>query len=351
MTTRIAVIGVGVIAGEHLSAYQRNPRAELVAVCDVDRDRAKARADEFGVPKATDVVEEILADPEVDAVSICVPNNFHAEIAEAALRAGKDVLVEKPMAVSVAEAEALVAAVKETGQALQIGYVRRFAPNALVIKRFLDEGDLGDIYAARASIIRTAGNPGGWFGDVDVSGGGPLIDLGVHVIDLCWYLMGQPEAVSAAGATFSPLGARDNIQHLSRYRAASATRVNNVEDYATAQIRFANGAVLDVDTSYSLHARNSISVQIHGDKGGAEIEPELLMITERHDTVLHIQPQIDSLGFDFTVGFANQIDHFLQICRREIPADATAEHGLEMARILTAIYESARTGAEVTISR
>ena len=127
--------------------------------------------------------------------------------------------------------------------------------------------------------------------------------------------------------------------------------MNNVEDYATAQIRFANGAVLDVDTSYSLHARNSTAVKIHGDKGGAEIEPELLMITEKHDTLLHIQPQIDSLGFDFKVGFANQIDNFLQICRREIPADAPAEHGLEMARILSAIYESAKNGSEVAITR
>ncbi|MDX6283567.1 MAG: hypothetical protein QOH03_4638 [Kribbellaceae bacterium] len=351
MTTRIAVIGLGAIAGQHLLSYQQNPQSELVAVCDLDRARAKARADEFGVPKATDVVEEILSDADVDAVSICVPNVLHAKIAEAALRAGKDVLIEKPMAVTVAEAEGLVRATKETGRALQIGYVRRFAPNALVVKRFLDEGEFGDIYAARASIIRAAGNPGGWFGDVTISGGGPLIDLGVHIIDLCWYLMGQPVAVSASGATFSPLGARDNIQHLTRYRAASATRVNNVEDYATAQIRFANGAVLDVDTSYSLHARNSTSVKIHGDKGGAEIEPELLMITEQHDTLVHIQPQIDSLGFDFTTAFANQIDHFLRICRREIEPDATAGHGLEMARILTAVYESARTASEVTITR
>ncbi len=226
MTTRIAVIGVGAIATQHLISYQNNPQAELVAVCDIDRTRAKARADEFDVPRATDVVEEILTDPEVDAVSICVPNLLHAKIAEAALRAGKDVLVEKPMSVTVDEAEALVRATQETGQALQIGYVRRFAPNALVTKRFLDEGEFGDIYAARATIIRAAGNPGGWFGDVDISGGGPLIDLGVHIIDLCWYLMGMPAAVSASGATFSTLGARDNIQHLSRYRAASASRVN-----------------------------------------------------------------------------------------------------------------------------
>ncbi|GAA1564957.1 Gfo/Idh/MocA family oxidoreductase [Kribbella hippodromi] len=350
MTTRVAVIGLGSIAGEHLSAYQKNPQAELVAVCDIDLERAKARADEYGT-RATGNVEEILSDAEIDAVSVCVPNTVHAQIAEAALRAGKDVLVEKPMTVTVSEAEALVRAVEETGQALQVGYVRRYAPNALVTKRFLDAGEFGDIYSARATLLRTAGNPGGWFGDVELSGGGPLIDLGVHIIDLCWYLMGMPKAVSASGATFAPLGARDNIQNLTRYKAASAARPNTVEDYATAQIRFDNGAVLDVDTSFSLHARNEISVRIHGDKGGAEIEPELLMVTERHDTLLHIQPQIDSLGFDFKVGFANQIDHFLKIVRREIPADATAEQGLEMARILTAIYESAKTGSEVKITR
>ena len=351
MTTRIAVIGLGTIAVEHLSAYQKNPDAEVVAVCDVDLERAKARAEQFGVERVTGDAAEIFADPDVDAVSVCVPNTLHAPIAEAALRAGKNVLVEKPMTVTVPEAEALVKAVEETGKALQIGYVRRYAPNALVTKRFLDAGEFGDIYAARATLLRTAGNPGGWFGDVELSGGGPLIDLGVHIIDLCWYLMGMPKAVSASGVTFAPLGARDNIQNLTRYKAASAARANTVEDYATAQIRFEGGAVLDVDTSYSLHARNEISVRIHGDKGGAEIEPELLMITERHDTLLHVQPQIDSLGFDFRVGFANQIDHFLQICRGEIPADATAEQGLEMARMLSAIYESAKSGSEVKIER
>ncbi|MHC5262640.1 Gfo/Idh/MocA family protein [Streptomyces sp. UC4497] len=351
MTTRIAVIGLGAIATEHLSAYQKNDQAELVAVCDIDPERAKARAEQFDVERATTDVTEILSDPDVDAVSVCVPNTLHAPIAEAALQAGKNVLVEKPMTVTVAEAESLVRAVEETGQALQIGYVRRFAPNALVAKRFLDAGEFGDIYAARATLLRAAGNPGGWFGDVEVSGGGPLIDLGVHIIDLCWYLMGGPKAVSASGVTFAPLGARDNIQNLRRYRAASAARPNTVEDYVTAQIRFEDGQVLDVDTSYSLHARNEISVRIHGDKGGAEIEPELLMVTERHDTLLHVQPQIDSLGFDFKMGFANQIDHFLRICRGEIPADATAEQGLEMARMLSAIYASAKSGAEVKIER
>ncbi|MFK4085500.1 Gfo/Idh/MocA family protein [Kribbella sp. NPDC020789] len=350
MTIRIAVIGVGTIAQEHLKAYQANPGAEVVALCDIDLERVKQRAEQFGVARATGDVNEILSDSEIDAVSICVPNNKHAEIAEAALRAGKNVLLEKPMSVSVTEGEALVKATTETGKSLQIGYVRRYAQNALVAKRFLDAGEFGDIYAARTTLLRSAGNPGGWFGDKDVAGGGPLIDLGVHVVDLCWYLMGQPVAAAVSGATFNPIGARDNIQNLTRYRASSATLVNNVEDYATAQIRFTNGAVLNVDVSYSLHTRNETRVELFGDKGGVEIEPALHMVTERHDTLLHIEPQIDSLGFDFTVGFANQIENFLRICRGEIPADAPAEHGLEMARMLTAIYESAATGSEVKIT-
>jgi predicted dehydrogenase len=156
MTTRIAVIGLGSIAVEHLKAYQANVRSELVAVCDVDLERAKARGEQFGVPRVTGDFEEILSDPDVDAVSVCVPNTLHAPIAEAALRAGKNVLVEKPMTVTVPEAEALVKAVEETGQALQVGYVRRYAPNALVTKRFLDAGEFGDIYAARATLLRTA---------------------------------------------------------------------------------------------------------------------------------------------------------------------------------------------------
>ncbi|WP_223691357.1 Gfo/Idh/MocA family protein [Leifsonia poae] len=350
--TRIGVIGLGTIATEHLKAYQRCADAEVVAVCDLDRDRAEAARTRFGVEHSCGTAAELLADPDIDAVSVCVPNDQHAPIALAALAAGKHVLVEKPMAITVADAEALVAASRESGKVLQVGYVRRFSPNALLLKRFIDAGDLGEIYLAKASLLRAAGNPGGWFSDRSVSGGGPLIDLGVHLIDLCWWLMGAPRAVTVSGSTFSRLGARHNIDRPSRYRAATANPpATTVEDYAGAHVRFANGAALFVDTSYSLHGRDETSVRLYGDRGGAELEPELTLITEQNDTVLHVHPQLESTTFDLDTAFANEVAHFVAAARGEAAPEATAEHGLELTRILAAIYESAQQGHEIPLTR
>ncbi|MCU6339777.1 Gfo/Idh/MocA family oxidoreductase, partial [Enterobacter quasiroggenkampii] len=135
-------------------------------------------------------------------VSICTWNNSHAPIAIAALEAGKHVLVEKPLCMTVEEALAVQEAQKKSGKTLQIGYVRRYGTNTRVLKKFIDEGELGEIYYAKASCIRRLGNPGGWFSDKERSGGGPLIDIGVHVIDLCWYLMGKPKVKSVSGNAY-----------------------------------------------------------------------------------------------------------------------------------------------------
>ncbi|MBC7725736.1 MAG: Gfo/Idh/MocA family oxidoreductase, partial [Burkholderiaceae bacterium] len=196
-------------------------------------------------------------------------------------------------------------------------------------------------------------NPGGWFADTSRSGGGPLIDIGVHVLDLCWYLMGAPRAVTVSGATHTRLGNRANITSLSRYKVADYDPdLSDVEDLATAFIRFENGSSLMMDTSYSLHAaQDRLEIAVHGDRGGAELEPELRIATERHDTILNIHPQIDRLTFDFDEGFANEINHFVALCQGEAEVVAPVEHGVEMMRILTAIYESAATGHEVSLDR
>ncbi|MEU7865143.1 Gfo/Idh/MocA family oxidoreductase, partial [Nonomuraea sp. NPDC049141] len=289
---------------------------------------------------------------EIDAVSICTWNDSHAEIATAALDAGKHVLVEKPLSRTAGETEALVEAVERSGRHLEVGFVRRFGANAKVLKSFVDSGLLGDVYHARATNIRRLGNPGGWFADHKRSGGGPLIDIGVHVLDLCWYFMGTPRAVTVSAVTHARLGNRANVTSLSRYKVADydPTR-SDVEDFAAAFIRFDNGASLTLETSYSLHAlEDRLEVAVFGERGGAELEPQLRIATEMHDTVLNVGPQIDHLSFDFAEGFANEIAHFVALCLGEAEQVAPVSHGTEIMRMLDGIYESARAGHEIRLS-
>lgn len=346
---KIGLIGAGSISVSHLQAYKNNPNVELVAVCDLNEERAREKAERFGIPNVYTDYNELLANPEVEAVSVCTWNNTHAEISIAALRAGKNVLSEKPLCKTVDEALEVEKTVKETGKFLQVGYVRRHASNIAVLKKFIDAGDLGEIYFAKASIVRRLGNPGGWFSDIERSGGGPLIDIGVHVIDLCWYLMGKPKVKSVSGNTYTKLGNRSNIENLDFYKAADydASR-NTVEDTANAIIRFENGASLMVDVSFTLHAKSdSTMINIHGDKGGAEIEPKLSIATERHNTMINIDPQISIPGFDFQGAFNNEISHFVDCCRGLKETNCPVEDGVEMIKILNAVYKSAAEGREV----
>ncbi|WP_285728121.1 Gfo/Idh/MocA family protein [Psychromicrobium xiongbiense] len=345
---RVAVIGLGTIADEHLKAYRDSPEAELVAVCDIDGARAAQRAEQYNARAVTDAAE-IFADPGIDAVSICTRNDTHAPLVIAALNAGKYVLIEKPMTTTVAEAEAILAAEQASTAGLQVAYVRRFSPNAEVLKQFIDAGDLGPIYYAKASCLRRVGNPGGWFADKSKSGGGPLIDLGVHFMDICWYLMGCPKVARVSGAVFHKLGNRANIKNLSRYLSADFDpELNTVEDLASAFVTFDNGAVMHFDTSYSLHGPDEVKVQIFGEKGGAQLEPALKIYTEQHDTLVDVTPVINSLSFD-PVGYRKEIDYFLATVRGEVPPAAPAEHGLELMKILAAIYQSAEEDREIVL--
>ena len=345
----VGVIGAGSISALHLQSYQKNERVNLYAVCDLNEERANTKAKTYGAAKVYTDYHELLADPQVEAVSICTWNNSHAEIAIAALDAGKNVLVEKPLCKTVEEALKVQEAVKRSGKLLQVGFVRRYASNTKLIKEFIDAGDIGEVYYAKASCLRRLGNPGGWFADKERSGGGPLIDLGVHVIDLCWYLMGKPKVTSVCGNTYSKLGNRSNINNLSFYQASDYDPAyNTVEDLANAIIRFENGASIMVDVSFTLHAKeDELSIKLYGDKGGVEIEPELFLVTEKHNTILNATPQIDNLQFDFVQGFQNEINHFVSSCFGEKETLSPVEDGVEIMKILNAVYESSEKGIEI----
>ena len=352
---KVAVIGNGGISGVHLRGYSLNPDVEIYALCDINEERLNRRGDEYHVDPArrfTDVNEMLAACPEIEAVSVCTWNAAHAQCAIAALNAGKHVLCEKPMAMTVEEAEAMQAAAEKNNRLLMIGFVRRFGNDCAIMKDFIDNGYFGDIYYAKATYLRRKGCPGGWFGDKARSGGGPLIDLGVHIIDLCRYLMGNPKPVSVYGATFNKLGNRSNIKSQVGY--VSQTRGNadifNVEDLATAMIRFDNGSVLQIEASFSLNIEKDEGVlQFFGTKAGAKLDPELTIYSEMNDYMTNVK-LANSTALSFDGLFENEINHFVECVRTGKPCRNPAQDGVTLMKILTGIYKSAEIGHEVLIN-
>ena len=347
----IGMIGTGSISDLHMRCYAKNPNAVIYAICDLNEQRATAAAQKYEAQSVYTDYREMLKDPHVDAVSICTWNNTHADFAIAALKAGKHVLLEKPVATNVEDALRIEEAVKSSGCTFVVGFVRRYDNNMQMLHQFIQAGEFGELYYAKASILRRLGNPGGWFADKNRSGGGPLIDLGVHIIDQCWYLMGCPKPVSVSGNTYYKLGNRANIAHLSFYKAADySSAVNNVEDMANALIRFENGASLAVDVSFTLHAQRDESyVKLYGERGGFELEPETLIVTEKNNTILNIEPQADNPGLHMHTAFQNQIDHFVDCCLNGTEPISPISDGVASTRMLCAIYESAEKGHEIRL--
>lgn len=348
----VGIIGAGSISALHLGSYAAHESVNLAAVCDMNEQRAKAKAAQFGAGSYYTNYNDLLSNADIDAVSICTWNDTHADIAIAALEAGKHVLLEKPLCKTVDEAHAIEkAAAKHKDRVFQVGFVRRHGTNAHVLKKFIDNGDLGTIYYAKASYLRALGNPGGWFADKSRSGGGPLIDLGVHVIDLSWYLMGKPKIHSVSGNVYNRLGNRSHIANKSFYKAADYDpEKNTVEDMVNALIRFENGASIMVDASYSLHAPgDTAELKVFGEKGGAEVDPRLHITTEKHHTILNMTPDIDHLSFDMESGFQNEINHFIACIKEETENIAPVQDGVEIMKVLNGIYESGKTGKEILI--
>lgn len=351
---KIGVIGTGSISTFHINGYKRNPDAELYAFCDIDEKRLKAAGEQHGVTRLyTDVKEMLAALPELDAVSVCTWNSAHAPCAIAALNAGKHVLCEKPMAMSADEACAMRDAAEKNGKLLMIGFVRRFGNDCRILRDFIESDYLGEIYYSKATYLRRCGNPGGWFGDKSRSGGGPLIDLGVHVIDLVRYLMGNPHPVSVYGATFRKLGNRKNIKGVIGYAAVdkSSEDICDVEDLASAMIRFDNGAVLSVEASFSLNIKKDEGeIELFGTKAGAKLDPELELYSEINDYLADVKLAAPTaLSFDGL--FENEIDHFIECIGKGVKCISPAEDGVALMTILDAIYESARTGHEVVLGK
>ena len=348
---KVGVIGTGNISHEHIKSYIANPNVELYAFCDINPVQLKKMADLYGVERTYTDINEFLKLDEIDAVSVCTWNSAHAPCAIAALNAGKHVLCEKPMATSAAEAKEMLAAAEKNNKLLMIGFVRRYGNDCKILQDFISTDYFGDIYYAKATYLRRNGNPGGWFGDKSRSAGGPLIDLGVHVIDLTRYLMGNPKPVSVYGATFQKLFNRPNVKGTKGYNSVSAGQkdICDVEDLASVLIRYNNGSVLAIEASFSLNIKSDEGkIQLFGTKGGAKIDPELEMYTEINDYMADVNLTVPT-SLDFAGLFQNEIDHYVDCVINGTACKSPATDGIEIMKILDAVYESARTGHEVVL--
>ena len=350
---KIGIIGTGGISHFHMSGYKRLAgKAEVVALCDINEQRVKDYAKQYNIANCYLDFNEMLAKEKLDAVSVCTWNNAHASASIAALNAGVDVLCEKPMAMNQAEAELMEKAAADSNKILMIGFVRRFGNDTAVIKDFIKNDFMGDIYYAKATYLRRNGCPGGWFGDKAYSGGGPLIDLGVHVIDLARYLAGCPKPVSAYGATFANLGlnrASGGAVQYATDTSASVKFKHDVEDFATALVRFDNGFVLSVEASFNLNVKNDIgTIELYGTKAGVKIDPGLEFYADMNGHFVNVQPSGDNhTSFDGI--FENEVAHFVDCVTERKEPRSPACDGVALMKIIDAIYESARTGTEVKI--
>ncbi len=351
---KMAVIGCGGIAnGVHFPAYQKLDTVELVAVCDIKVEKAKAAAEKFGVPAFYEDYNEVLEIEGLDAIDICTPNYLHSQIAVKALKKGINVFCEKPDAVSVAEAKKMKAAAEASGKVLMVMRNNRYMACSRFLKQYIEDGKMGDIYAARCGWQRRRGIPGkgGWFTTKEQSGGGPLIDLGVHMIDLTMWLMGNPKPVAVSGCTytkFADTDVSDSVHSAFGEKAANGTF--DVEDLAMGFIRFDNGACLQIEFSWASNIeRENRFFELRGSKSGAtwrDVENKLKIFSEDYGKTVDYLPNLTANPLP---DHASNIAHFVDVLINGAEPQFVPEQGLNMVKILEAIYKSAKTGKEVQL--
>lgn len=345
---KIGLIGTGGIArGCHIPGYQSLPDdCEIVWACDVNRELAEKTAKEHNIPNVTSDYHELLADPELDAVSITTPNKYHHQPTIDALRAGKHVLCEKPLAMNGAEAREMCRVAKDSGKILQVALQLRFSSSGKWLADFAKSGGFGDIYYARAQALRRRGVPGwGVFIDKEQQGGGPLIDIGVHILDFTLAVMGYPKPVSVSGKTWDVLGKDPNLTNFfGDYDRSKFT----VEDFAVAFIRFENGAVVTLESSFMLnHDQNEEwKTQIYGTKAGVVAAPwgkDIKVSVEQNKQVYDMTPaNVPNVESAHTA----EVQAFVKAIQNGDPSPVPAENGLILNSIFDAIYTSCRTGKE-----
>jgi predicted dehydrogenase len=350
---RVGVVGLGYAGRTHLESYLRVPDVRVIALADPDAERLHSLGKLHDIPHLYNDHQAILTRDDLDAISVCTPNHLHAPVAIAALERGLHVLCEKPLARSGPEAETIVQAAIQAERVLKVAFNHRARADVAALKHYIETGGLGRIYCAKAYWLRRSGIPGlgSWFTNKEMAGGGPLIDLGVHVLDMALYLLGEPQALAVSAAIYAELGPRGRGG--SRADKMVVGTGYQVEDLATAFIRLADGATLTLETSWATYrkANDEFGVTLYGTEGGAEIrvvnyvrEDTLRIYTDVAGLPTELAPQLPP-GDGY--GHSQVVREFVGTIRSGDWSAHVGRDGLARAWIIDACYASALQGREV----
>lgn len=345
---RVGVVGLGWAGRTHAESFQALPGVTVVAIAGKEAELAAQVANTLGIPATYPDWTDMLDAGGLDAVSIATPNSLHLPIAVAAMRAGLHVLCEKPLASNAEDAATMVACAEETDRVLETVFNHRNRGDMAVLRQTVAEGHLGDIYYAKAAWMRRRNYEiRGWFANREAAGGGPLIDLGVHMLDMLLTVMGEPKVTRVTGSTYAALAPRW-LQAQGRDPAAW-----QVEDLATGMLHTADGATMLLEASWAVHgpyANDDMSIHLHGARGGASVRVQdyvLGPVHLYHDVAGQSAESVISPGV--STGHATVARDFVEVVRGGDWSGHRGHTGLVRSQIISALYESARTGAEVRL--
>lgn len=347
---KIGIIGCGQIAKIHLGHYDKIPEAQIVAVCDIRQDEARRVAAERDIPHVFTDYKDLLAMDQIQSVDVCLHNRLHAPVTIDALRAGKNVYCEKPMAGTYAEAKRMYEVAQETGRKLAIQFFSLYDPPTRAAKKLIDDGRLGRIYYAKARHYRRRGRPfvDGYgtaqFVNSETSAGGALIDMCVYHTARMIYLLGNPDVLTVSGSTF---------QEIDMYADRRASSGYDVEEFGLGLIRLAGGVTLFVEEAWAVHQPSGASHQIFGRKGGVQLEP-FTFYTTISDIEFDGTTDLKDVDLRWHRCFPDTADHdgsqrhwvSAQLGRCELTDSASI--ALKTSMILEGIYKSQKLGREVT---
>jgi len=349
---KIAVIGCGTIANSaHIPSYLQNKDAEIVYFCDIIKERAEKAVKDYGCGQAIEDYRELLNSPDVDAVSVCTPNHMHAQISIDFLRAGKHVLCEKPAARTYEEALEMQKVQHETGKILNIGVVNRFNTGVNVIKNMIASGELGEVYHVYASFRSHRSIPGlgGAFTTKAISGGGVLIDWGVHFLDLILYCTGDPKALTVSGQAYCKLGKdMKNYTFVNMWAGPpNYEGTYDVDDFVTGLIR-TEGPTISLNGAWAQNiGENEMFIDFLGDKGGIRLQygAEFKLYSAKSGALLETTPKYNNTNM-----FNNEIDAFIRSIQTGEKQPSHIDTVIVSSQIMQAIYDSSDAKKEISLA-